>query len=225
MKEERRRGIHFFLVLSIFLGVFTLSLRGEAAPAERIRLSMGGASTGTWIYMFCATIADTWRRYIPNLDVTVLATAGSTANYLPLSKGEIDIAGGSTSADWYATHGLYFTKTKITHFCNLLLASKSFQHCFTYAESPIKSYKDLEGKRVHIGARASPGSINAEEICKSLGVKPKFVYSTPSEAIDMVKDRRVDAMIYGSGAPWSAILDIATDRKLRFIPMSPEVQN
>ena len=40
----------------------------------------------------------------------------------------------------------------------------------------------------------------------------------------MFKDRRVDAMAYSVGAPWSVIMDIATDRPVRFIPMKPEEQ-
>jgi hypothetical protein len=174
--------------------------------------------------MFSATVADVWKRNIPGLDITVLATAGSTANYIPLDKGEMDIASGATSGDYFAMNGMYFTKTKLTNFCSLLPATKNFCHFFTYAESPIKSWKDLEGKKVHIGARASGTSISSEMICKALGIKAQFVYSTPADAIDMVKDNRVDAMVYAVGAPWSSIMDIATTRKLKLISMTPQEQ-
>ena len=220
------RKVFWLSVSLLFLGVsfFPAGISEVSAAPEKIRLSMGGASTGTWIYMFCAALADNWKRYIPNLDVTLMATAGTTANYIPLSKGEIDLGGGSTAGDFYAMNGMYFTKNKILNFCSMMPATKSFYHAFTYADSPIKTWADLDGKRVHIGARASPTSINSEEICKALGIKPKFIYSTPAEAVDMVKDRRVDAMIYGVGAPWSAILDIATHQKIRFISMTREEQ-
>ncbi len=223
-KKGIKRTLYVFPVFLIVLG-FSLfcSWTPEAAAApEKIRLSFGGSNTGTWIYMFCATVADCWKRYIPGLEVTVLATAGTTANYIPLDKGELDIGGGSSSGDWYATHGMYFTKNKLTNFCTFLPASKGFYHLFTYEESPIKAWKDLDGKRVQIGARASPTSINSEEICAAIGIKPKYVYSTPGEAIDMMKDRRVDAMIYGVGAPWSGIMDLATVQKIRLITMTPE---
>ncbi len=227
MKKKRgRRWMYLFPVLLIALWFalpFVCPKEAVAAP-EKIRLSMGGASTGTWIYMFCAALSDTWKRYIPDLDITVLATAGTTANYLPMSRGEIDLAGASTSGDWYAMHGLYFTKEKITNFCSMMPATKGFNQAFTYADSPIKVWKDMDGKRIHIGARASPTSIIQEEVCKIIGIKPKYVYSTPQEAVDMVKDRRVDGMIYGVGAPWSALMDIATAVKVKFIPMTPEEQ-
>jgi len=225
-KKRFKKGFYLIAVLLIafwFALPFAWTTEAAAAP-EKVRLSMGGASTGTWIYMFCATLADTWKRYIPDLEITVLATAGTTANYLPMSRGELDLAGASTSGDWYAMHGMYFAKEKITNFCSMMPATKGFNQAFTYVESPIKVWKDMEGKRVAVGARASPTSIIQEEVCKALGIKPKFVYSTPQEAIDMVKDRRVDAMIYGVGAPWSGLMDAATAVKLKLIPMIPEEQ-
>jgi hypothetical protein len=174
--------------------------------------------------MFCALVAEIWQRNIPEIDITVLATAGTTANFIPMDKGELDLAGASTSGDYYAMNGLYFTKKKLSNFCSILPANKAFHQAFTYADAPFKTWKELEGKKVNIGARASPTSINTEEIYKALGLKPRFIYSTPTEAIDMVKDRRVDAMIYGTGAPWSGLMDAATAQKLKFLAMTPEEQ-
>ncbi len=119
---------------------------------------------------------------------------------------------------------MYFAKNKLSNFCTLIPATKAITHVFTYVDSPIKTWKDMDGKKIHLGARASPTSIIHEEIFKVLGVKPSYIYSTPTEAIDMIKDRRVDGMAYSVGAPWSAIMDIATDRPIRFINMTPAEQ-
>jgi hypothetical protein len=227
--EKKKRGRRWIYLLPVLLIAFWFALpfvcpnEAMAAP-EKIRLSMGGASTGTWIYMFCALLSETWKQYIPDLDITVLATAGTTANYIPMNKGELDLAGASTSGDSYAMNGLYFTKEKLTNFCSMMLATKGFNQAFTYADSPIKVWKDMDGKRIHIGARGSPTSIIQEEVCRAIGIKPKFVFSTPQEAIEMVKDRRVDGMIYGVGAPWSGIMDVATVQKIRLLSMTPEEQ-
>jgi len=169
-------------------------------------------------------VIDVWKRYLPDVDVTLMATGGSTSNYIPLDKGAMDLGGATTYADYWARHGMYFAKTKIENFATLIPASKAFNQVFTYADSPIKSLKDLDGKRVALGARASPTSMVNEEIFKVLGIKPIYVYSTPGEAIGMMKDRRVDAMAYGVGAPWSAIMDIVTTRPIKFIPATPEEQ-
>jgi len=218
----------WFVVLLVFvLGITAPGLSGREAAAqspEKFRLVMGGASTTTWIYSFSAIVIDVWKRYLPNVDITLMATGGSMANYVPLDKGEMDLGGATTYADYWAINGMYFAKTKLTNFASLIPASKAFNQVFTYSDSPIKTLKDLDGKRVALGARASPTSMVNEEIFKVLGIKPNYVYSTPGEAIDMVKDRRVDAMAYGVGAPWSSIMDIVTTRPIKFIPTSPEEQ-
>lgn len=222
------RGIWFGILLIFGLGIAAPVMSGRVAVAatapEKVRLSMGGASTTTWIYSFSAIMIDVWKRYLPDVDITLMATAGSTANYIPMDKGEMDLGGATNYSDYWAMNGMYFAKTKIVNFASLIPASKAFNQVFTYIDSPIKTLKDLDGKRVALGARASPTSMVNEEIFKVLGIKPNYVYSTPGEAIDMVKDRRVDAMAYGVGAPWSAIMDIVTTRPIRFIPTTPEEQ-
>ena len=48
-------GLLFILLFGAgILGVTLGATEVRAAP-EKIRLSMGGSNTGTWIYMFCAT--------------------------------------------------------------------------------------------------------------------------------------------------------------------------
>ena len=228
MKRKNSTGTNLFwtvlVVLCLSLPLFVAPGATAASAPEKMRLSMGGAGTGTWIYMYCALLSETWKRHIPGLDVTVLATAGTTANYIPMDKGEIDLAGASAPGDYYAMNGMYFTKNKLSNITAILPATVGFNQAFTYADSPIKTWKDLEGKRVCIGARGSPTSIIIEETCRVLGIKPKFIFSTPSEAIEMMKDKRVDAMVYGVGAPWSSIMDVATVQKIKFLPMTPEEQ-
>jgi TRAP transporter TAXI family solute receptor len=204
--------------------LFVFPPGGKAAAPEKIRLSMGTAPTGTWIYMFGAILSESWKKYLPNLDITVMATPGSTANYIPMDKGELDLAGATNAGDFYAMNAMYFAKDKLSNFSSILPATKGFNHAFTYADSPIKVWKDLEGKLVNISTRAMPTSILAEETCRTLGIKPRFIFSTPAEAVDMVKDRRVDAMILNVGAPYSGIMDIATTQKIRFLPMTLEEQ-
>jgi TRAP transporter TAXI family solute receptor len=174
--------------------------------------------------MQCAVMVDVWKRNIPDLDITLMATPGSAANQVPIDKGELDIASSSIAADWWAMNGVHFIKTKLSNFCSFLPANIGYHHAFTYVDSPIRNWKELDGKRVHLGARASATSVSNEEMIDVLNAKPKYVFSSPAEAADMVKDRRVDALVYGVGAPYSMFIDIAKAIPIRFIPMAPEEQ-
>jgi TRAP transporter TAXI family solute receptor len=215
--------VSIFVLGSGMLGG-ALAVKEAMAAPEKIRLTMRGSNTGTWIYMFCAIMVDHWKRYIPDLDITLVATGGTAANYLPMERGEADLAGGTNYSDYWAMHGMHFTKQKLTNFCSFMLATKAISHAFVYAESPIKTWKDMDGKRINLGAKASGTGLKHEEMFNILGIKPASVFSTPTEAVDMIKDRRVDGMVYSVGAPWSAVMDIATDRPIRFISMTPEEQ-
>lgn len=121
-------------------------------------------------------------------------------------------------------NGKYFTKTKLSNFCSMIPASKSFAHVVTYSESPIKIWDDLNNKRINAFGKATPAGIVAGEVFEVLGIKANLVYSTASEATDMLKDRRVDALFYTVGAPYSAFMELATERSLRLVSMNPEEQ-
>ncbi len=196
----------------------------EATAAEKVRLTMLGSNTGTWIYMFCASMVDHWKRYTPGLDITLQATGGTAANYLPMERGEADIAGGTNYSDYWAMHGMHFTKNKLTNFCSFLPATKAITHVIVQADSPVRTWRDLEGKRLNLGAKASGTGLKHEEMFRILGIKPNYVFSTPTEAADMIKDRRVDGMAYSVGAPYSVFMDVSTERPIRFVSMKPEEQ-
>jgi len=223
-KIERGVLLTFVFLLAIWMTLPIVWAPEATAAPETVQLKIGGSTIGTLIYMQCAVMTDVWKRYIPGLDITLMATGGSAVNHLPIERGELDIATSALPADWWVLNGMHFAKTKLSNFATLLPANKAFHHAFTYIDSPIKSWKDLDAKRVQLGARASATALTNEEILQVLGVNPKFFFSTPNEAIDMVKDRRVDAMVYGVGAPWSGIMDISKDVQIRLIPMKPEEQ-
>jgi hypothetical protein len=227
MKREQFVTSALF-VLVLFLSIWTMLLMvwtpGATAAPEKVQLRMGGSNVGTSVYMFSAVMVDIWKRNIPDLDITLLATAGSVANYLPLSKGELDLATGAVEEDWRSLEGMNFSKTKITNFCILFPVSVVFHQLITYIDSPIKSWKDLDGKAVCIGARASPSSVSYSRFFDILEIKPKLIFSTPTEAADMMKDRRADAMGYGTGVPFSLFIDISKSVPIKLVPMKLEDQ-
>jgi TRAP transporter TAXI family solute receptor len=167
-------------------------------------------------------MANEWNKYVPEVDITVVATPGSMANYIPMEKGEMDLGVASNIGNYWAALGVQFTKTKLSNFTTMLPISKNFTHFITYADSPMKTFKDLEGKNLLLGPKASTGAFVAEETFKAMGMTAKFIYSTQAEAVDMMKDRRADGMVYSVAAPWSSIMDIATSRPLKLLSMPPE---
>ena len=92
--------------------------------------------------------------------------------------------------------------------------------------SGIKEWKDFEGKKVAIGAPGSNDAYLAENIFFPMaGVdkdKVDIEYLTMSEALTQMKDGHLDAYI-GTAAPGLAsMVDMASSRDTRFVPMSQE---
>ncbi len=81
----------------------------SVTAAERTRVFIGGSSTGTGISMFSATLVDVWKRYIPDFNITVIPTPGTTAKYIPIDKGEMDPEGAASFGDYWAIHETYFS--------------------------------------------------------------------------------------------------------------------
>lgn len=227
MKVQKFRRIFASTIIFSFLLIWTIvPLWGvpKVVAAEPVRLTMAGSNTTTWIYMFCAIMVDLWKRNIPNLDITLMASGGTAANYLPMERGELDLAGGTSYTDYWAINGMHITKNKMTNFCSFIPASKAISHALVHAESPVKTWKDMDGKKINLGAKASGGVIWHAELFNSLGIKPTYIYSTPGEAADMIKDKRIEGMVYSVGAPYSVFMDIAKDRPIRFVSLTQEEQ-
>jgi len=225
-RKKPKKNVLFLPVLLLAIWMFLpMAWVPEATAApEKIQLKMGGSNTGSFMYMFSAVMVDVWKRNIPDLDITLMATAGSGANHLPLDRGEFEIATSNTPGDFWAMKGMYLATTKLSNFCSLFPVSTAFHHALTYMDAPIKGWKDMDGKRVNLGARASSGSIAMEEHFKALNIQPKFIFSLPTEAADMMKDRRIDAFAYGVGAPYSVFIDVARATPVKLILMTPEEQ-
>ena len=172
-KRLFRKTLGAVLILLFGVGLLGMVLGTTEAQAasEKVRLSMGGSNTGTWIYMFSAIMVDTWEEVYPGLGHHAHGDRRNNSQlYAHQESGEMDLAGAATFGDYWAMNGMYFAKSKITNFCSLIPASKAFSHAFTYVDSPVKTLERYGRQKIFIsGARASPTSIVNEEIFKSPG--------------------------------------------------------
>lgn len=94
-------------------------------------------------------------------------------------------------------------------------------HVVVRRESSIKTFADLKGKRVSIGARGS----GSEQIATRLLTAAKIDVGTEidaqslslSDSIRALSEQRIDAFIFGSAAPVDAIAKLASTVPVRFL--------
>jgi len=101
----------------------------------------------------------------------------------------------------------------------------SYFEIVTLSKSPIKTIRDLEGKRVHMSMPGGTPDIAMRYSLETLGIKPKEeVYMQTGNAADLLKDGRLDVVIAVMGLPTSFILDLQSTHDIRLVDIDPEDQ-
>jgi uncharacterized protein len=224
-------GLLLMICLSLVLAACTSSEssnseNGSSSSSSdsggKTQIRVGGSTTSTWIYGFTSSWAEVIKDKVPDVTMNVQATAGSSAHYLMIENGDIEIGSGFTPSEFYASKGELNFEKAFENFRAMMPVTDSKGHVFTMADSKIEAVKDLDGVKLGLGSRGSPTSIVAEVHAEALGIEPEYVYGEASELMDMLRDGRIDAIWYYAGAPWASVIDLASQNELRFLSFSDE---
>ncbi|MFI9385550.1 TAXI family TRAP transporter solute-binding subunit [Kutzneria sp. NPDC052558] len=98
----------------------------------------------------------------------------------------------------------------------------SFMHLVVLKDSPIQSFKDIDGKRVSVGAQGSSTGFTADRMLAMTGVRPDTRQMTQTDAANAVAAGTIDAMLTLTGIPTPAITDLARRRSIRLVDLNPE---
>jgi len=233
MKNARKKkgflGLLIMICLSFVLAACTSSESSNSNSGSNStdssgtsQLRIGGSTTSTWIYGFTSSWSEVMKDKVPDVTMNVQATAGSSAHYLMVENGDLEIASGFTPSEFYASKGELNFEQPFENFRAMMPVTDSRGHVFTLADSKIEAVKDLDGVKIGLGSRGSPTSIVAEVHAEALGLKPEYVYGEASELMDMLRDGRIDAIWYYSGAPWATVIDLASQNELKFLSFTDE---
>lgn len=92
----------------------------------------------------------------------------------------------------------------------------------TTEDTGIKTFADIKGKRVGVGAPNSGVELNARMIFEANGMSyddAKVDYLSYGEAIDQIKNGQCDVAFVTSGLGNATIKELGTMKKIRFIPI------
>jgi hypothetical protein len=203
----------------VLLASISLVLAASPAPAqqtERVTM-MGGPPAGVF-GIFATGIGTYLSKAVPNLNISVAATAGSVENPRRIHAGEGEI-GISFSSDVHeAYHGLEkFQGKPLTNLRAVGLVFMGVGHLITYADSNIKTIEDLAGKRVAVGNPGSGTFATAERMFRSLGMWDKItrVPLLGAAAGEAMSEGKADAYFWGGPAPDRVTTEAATRKPVR----------
>ena len=209
-----------------------LATQPSLASAQNVKRSdqyitvLTGPSSGIYF-----PIGGAFSTLIGKLGYKASATAtGATAeniNALQTGQGEIAIAMSDAVIQAVEAFGAYEGKKPAANLRSLMGLWPNVCQILTTADSGIKSFADLKGKRIGVGAPNSGVEINARMIFEAHGMTYKDVkidYLNYGEAIDQMKNGLIDAAFVTSGLGNATIRELGVSKKIAFVPVDGEAR-
>jgi uncharacterized protein len=177
------------------------------------RLSIATGGTGGVFYPYGGGIAKVLSEHLPNVEATAEVTAASVDNLKFLKQGTSDIAftmadmaqDGAAGREAFREFGPVAVRA-------LASLYPSYTHLVTRADSGINRVADLRGKVVSTGPPGAGSAVLATRILVAAGLDPvrdiRNHGLAVAQAVDALKDGKLDAFFWNGGVPTAAILDL-----------------
>ena len=208
-----------------FIGLVLMFSIGMSAFAggragERIHFATGGVAG---VYFPFGTAIATVLNDRLGLDIVVQATGASRDNIQLIEDGEVQMALVQNDVMDYAWRGVnLFAGEQFQGFRTV--ATLYHEVCHLVAVPGIASIADLRGRHVSVGAAGSGTEFNARQILEAHGLSFADIHVHHlgfGPSADAIRDGRIEAAFMTSGAPMSAIVDLALGRPITILPVDP----
>ena len=180
-----------------------------------------GGTQGTY-YPLGGTFADLITSET-GVKTTAEVSQASAANMTALEAGEGDVAFVQTDIAYYATNGtLMFDGQKIESVSALGALYPETVQLVTLADSGIKSFADLKGKKVSVGAPGSGTFANAEQLLEIHGLTIDDIQAQNldfGESTDGIQSGQIDAAFITAGYPTGAVEALNATNGVYIVPV------
>ncbi len=217
------------LILGMALLFGFVLLTGAAPVAAETQFVTIGTGGVTGVYYptggsICRLVNKA--RKVHGIRCTVESTGGSVYNLNTIRAGELDM--GVAQSDWqyHAYHGTSKFKDQGPN-KDLRAVFSVHPEPFTVvarADSGIKTFADLKGKRVNIGNPGSGQRGTMEVVMEALGwTKATFKLASELKSAEQSKalcDNKIDAMVFTVGHPSGSIKEATTSCDSVIVPVT-----
>ncbi len=209
-----RKGLAIAIGCMLVFGFVSMGLAQQA----KLILATGGTA-GTY-YPFGGAMAKIWNTKVSGLNVTAQATGASAENVRLVNKGEAELALVQSDTIDFAYHAKEAFKEPLTKMAAIAVLYPEVIQVVVKGDGPVKSFADLKGLKVGVGAPGSGTEANFRQFLDIYGmgkddVKAQFL--SFSESAEQFKDRHIDAFIVVAGVPNAAIMDVAVMQSIRIL--------
>jgi uncharacterized protein len=205
---------------NLFLAGFFVALgaRGLAWGEKSLSIATGGTG-GVW-YPVGGAMANVFTKYLPHIEATAEVTSASVDNLRLLGAGKVDLAFTMADALWDAYTGQgKFINRKLSPLRTLAVIHPIKMHVVAIEGHGIETMAHLKGKRVSTGAPGSGTEVMALRVLEAYGIDAhKDIIRerlSVAEAVNAMKDRKLDAFIHGAAVPIPAVAELAATPGLK----------
>jgi uncharacterized protein len=203
---------------AVVAGAFAVAM---PAAAQQVTL-MTGPQGGSWVPLGGA-LKNMWEQAVPGLHIQATPGAGiANVRGVDEGKAQIGFANSSTTVDGIAGRAPY--PKKVTKVCQVANLYPQYFQVAALADANINSYADLKGKSLVTQPKGNTAEVLTDAVLKLNGqsyqtlAKANFQASY-TDAVSMMKDGHAQVMTLGTTAPASAIMDLASARDVKLVPV------
>ena len=196
---------------------------GGGDKEQFINIATGGTA-GTY-YPIGGAIAEVLNKN--GMNASAQSTGASVANINMLKDKQVELAIVQNDITYYAVNGEEMFKEggKIENLNGIASLYPETCQFVVHEDSGIKDITALKGKRVAVGAAGSGAEANARQILEAYGITYDNVeeqFLSFAEGSYALKDGTVDAAFVTAGYPTASVQDIASQNKIRLLPVGDE---
>lgn len=216
------------LLRTMVVAAGALAIASTAQAAESYRIS-GGPAGGAWHPSVSAGTQLLNEKLSGKYSFEYKPSNGSVENVRRIALGDSDTAWGHVVQIYQAWNGTgLFEKDGASHDFRIIAnVRKQAQIIAVLADSPIKTFADMKGKKVNLLNKGSGSNVNCENIFTGIGIRDQIDarFLGFSDSARALGDRQIEAYC-SAGAPFTipAITELSINKPVRYISMTDDEQ-
>lgn len=210
------------------MAVVGTGLAPVAASAEQFINILTGGTSGVY-YPLGVALGKIYADKIPGVRTQVQSTKASVENLNLLQKGRGELAlalGDSVKYAWEGNADVGFPE-KLDKLRGVAAVYANYIQVVAASSSGVKTFADLKGKSLSVGAAKSGTEVNARQIFGAMGMSysdlAKTEYLPFGESVELIKNRQLDATLQSAGLGVSSIRDLASSVAVNVVSVPASV--
>ncbi len=210
----RRRSFNAAMLAGA--GVALFGGVGRVSAAEKTFITIGTGSTSGLYYPTGVGMAKILNDAGIDIRANARSTGASVYNCRAVGNGELQMGITQNNIAWYAYNGTgveAFKDKPIKNLRGLTMLYPEVIQILARKDAGIKTIGDMKGKRVYVGDIGSGTEQDVLNIFGVYGLKlddlKTAVRGSSGNAVDLLRDNKIDAMFYTVGIGASAITEAA----------------